>query len=219
MTLSVVRRLPGPARLEAFSDGVLAIVITLLVLEIKVPHIDDPQSAQEALGGLVRLAPKLLGYVLSFLFIAVFWINHHRFFQLIARVDNGLLWLNMLLLLAMSFIPFPTAFVGEYPWNGLALALFGLVLMVAGLAFHLMWRRARSHGLLHADVDVDTVRQAIRRGMVGPALYAVAAIVAFVLPIGAWTLCVSIPIYYALPRHQSQSSPGTSGNHAPQGHL
>lgn len=105
MTGTVARRLPGPARLEAFSDGVLAIVITLLVLEIKVPHLQSPQRAEDALRGLSGLAPKFLGYVLSFIFIAVFWINHHRFFQLIERVDNGLLWLNILLLLAISSRP------------------------------------------------------------------------------------------------------------------
>lgn len=214
MTGTVLHRLPGPARLEAFSDGVLAIVITLLVLEIKVPHLQSPESAEDALRGLFGLAPKFLGYVLSFLFIAVFWINHHRFFQLVERVDNGLLWLNMFLLLAMSFIPFPTALIGEYPWNGMALALFAVALMVAGLSFHLMWRRAKSRRLLHAHVHVDGVQRAIRRGIMGPALYAAAAIVAFILPIGAWILFVCIPIYYALPHRQTESPPETSGQHA-----
>jgi uncharacterized membrane protein len=215
MTGTVLRRLPGPARLEAFSDGVLAIVITLLVLEIKVPHLQSPESAEDALRGLLGLAPKFLGYLLSFLFIAVFWINHHRFFQLVERVDNGLLWLNMFLLLAISFVPFPTAMIGEYPWNGTALALFAVALMVAGLSFHLMWRRAKSRGLLHSHVHVDAVRRAVRRGMVGPALYAVAAIVAFIVPIGSWMLFVGIPIYYALPHRQAASPPETSDNHAP----
>jgi uncharacterized membrane protein len=163
---------------------------------------------------LFGLAPKFLGYVLSFLFIAVFWINHHRFFQLIERVDSGLLWLNTLLLLAVSFIPFPTAFIGEYPWNGTALALFAVALMVAGLSFHLMWRRSKSRGLFHVHVHSDAVQRAVTRGMVGPALYAVAAIVAFILPIGSWILFVSIPVYYALPHRQTESPPETSGNHA-----
>ncbi len=208
MTNTSGPRLPGPARLEAFSDGVLAIVITLLVLEIKVPPLLSPASSGEALDSLVRLGPKFLGYILSFLFIAVFWINHHRFFQLIAQVESGLLWLNMLLLLAMSFIPFPTGFIGEYPWNGTALALFAVALMVAAISFHLMWRRARTAGLFHVHVEGEVVRRAINRGVLGPVLYALAAALAFVVPLGSWLLFVVVPLYYAIPRRTLDSPKG-----------
>lgn len=210
MPQSDSRQLPGPNRLEAFSDGVLAIVITLLVLELKVPHIESTTSATEAFHALLALAPKFLGYVLSFLFVAVFWVNHHRFFQLVGRVDVGLLWLNTLLLLTLSFIPFPTAFIGEYPGNATALALFAVVLMTAGIAFHLMWRRARSKSLFHEHVDDSAVRRAITRGMVGPAMYAVAAILAFLLPAGSWMLFLAIPLYYAFAGMR-RGTPGHTG--------
>lgn len=196
----VARALPGPGRLEAFSDGVLAIVITLLVLELKPPHLVAPDDAGEALAALVALGPKFLSYLLSFVFVAVFWVNHHRFFRLVQRVDSGLLWLNILLLLALSFVPFPTSMIGEYPSNAVGLALFALVLMTAGLAFNWMWRQARSHQLYHAGVSPALVARAAARGLVGPALYALAAVMAFILPSAAWVLFGVIPLFYVLQR-------------------
>jgi uncharacterized membrane protein len=196
MSTSIDRGLPGPARLEAFSDGVLAIAITLLVLEIKVPHLVAPDDAQEALAALVSLAPKFLGYLLSFFFIAVFWVNHHRFFRLIERVDGRLLWLNILLLLALSFIPFPTAMIGEYPSNPTSLALFAVVLMLAGIAFNLMWRQARAQRLFHASVAPVTVSRAVTRGIIGPVAYGLAALAAFVLPATAWAIFIIVPLIY-----------------------
>jgi TMEM175 potassium channel family protein len=190
---------PGPGRLEAFSDGVMAIAITLLVLEIKVPQLEAALSAREALLALAALAPKFLGYLLSFFFIAVFWINHHRFFHLIRHVDTGLLWLNILLLLALSFIPFPTGMIGDYPRNSTALALFAVVLMTAGIAFNLMWRHAEARRLFHDGVSMMLVGRAKARGVVGPVLYALAALLAFVLPAAAWALFIGIPLIYVFP--------------------
>ncbi|HHW86678.1 MAG TPA: DUF1211 domain-containing protein [Chloroflexi bacterium] len=200
MNLQSAASLPGPGRLEAFSDGVLAIVITLLVLELKPPHLVAPDDAREAMTALVALGPKFLSYLLSFFFVAVFWVNHHRFFRLIQQVDTRLLWLNTLLLLALSFVPFPTSMIGEYPGNAAVLALFALVLMIAGLAFNLMWRHARSRRLYHAGVDPAVVARAAARGLVGPALYALAAVLAFVWPPAAWALFGIIPLFYALQR-------------------
>jgi uncharacterized membrane protein len=197
MSPSIDRGLPGPARLEAFSDGVLAIAITLLVLEIKVPHLVAPDDALEALAALAALTPKFLGYLLSFFFIAVFWVNHHRFFRLIERVDGRLLWLNILLLLALSFIPFPTAMIGEYPGNPTCLALFAVVLMLAGIAFNLMWRQARARQLFHAGVAPALVDSAAVRGLIGPVAYGLAAIIAYLLPAAAWAIFILVPLVYA----------------------
>jgi uncharacterized membrane protein len=200
MSTNIDQGLPGPGRLEAFSDGVLAIAITLLVLEIKVPHLAAPADAREALAALTALGPKFLGYLLSFFFIAVFWVNHHRFFRLIGRVDSGLLWLNILLLLALSFIPFPTAMIGEYPSNPASLALFAVVLMLAGIAFNLMWRHARSQQLFSAGVAPAAVGRATARGLIGPVAYGLAAFVAFVAPPAAWALFIAIPLVYMFAR-------------------
>lgn len=192
--------LPGPTRVEAFSDGVLAIVITLLILEIKVPHLEFALDTQESLSALVNLMPKFLGYLLSFVFIAVFWINHHRFFRLIGYVDNGLLWINILLLLALSFIPFPTGWIGEYPQNAVGLALFSLVLMVAGIAFNLMWRYAHKKMLFHDTVSTQVIEQAKKVGLIGPAIYFIAIIFSFILPQVTWILFFVVPFIYAYPR-------------------
>ena len=194
--------LPGPGRVEAFSDGVLAIAITLLVLEIHVPQLVVATSAREAWVALVTLAPKLLSYLLSFLFIAVFWVNHHGFFRLIRHVDVALLWLNIMLLLALSFIPFPTAMIGEYPRNPLALALFSVVLMLAGIVFNLMWRHSESHGLFHSGISLAMVGRATVLGLIGPALYGLAAVVAFVFPLATWALLIVVPLIYTFRGHE-----------------
>lgn len=133
---------------------------------------------------------------LSFFFVAVFWVSHHRFFRLIERVDSGLLWLNVLLLLALSFIPFPTAMIGEYPGNPVSLALFAVVLMLAGIEFNLMWRHARSRQLYHTGVAPATVSRATARGLIGPVAYGLAALVAFVLPPAAWAIFIVVPRVY-----------------------
>jgi uncharacterized membrane protein len=188
-----------PHRLEAFSDGVLAIVITLLVLEIKVPPLPHGAGVAEAASALAALAPKFAAFLLSFLFIAVFWVNHHRFFALVKTVDGGLLWLNNFLLLFLCFVPFPTAFAGDHPWNAAPLALFAAVLLMAGLTFNAMWRYARSRGLFAGTVDAALVGRAARRGLVGPAAYALAGLAAPLAPALSWLGFFLIPAYYALP--------------------
>jgi uncharacterized membrane protein len=200
MSANLDQGLPRPNRLEAFSDGVLAIAITLLVLEIKVPHLAAAADACEALVALVALGPKFLSYLLSFLFIAVFWVNHHRYFRLIRHVDAGLLWLNILLLLALSFIPFPTAMIGEYPRNPTVLALFAVVLMLAGIAFNLMWRHAEGRRLYHEGVPPAAIARAKVRGLIGPVAYGLAAFVAFVWPPAAWAIFIAIPLVYVFGR-------------------
>lgn len=183
-------------RVEAFSDGVLAIVITLLVLEIKIPELPPGSDIQETLRILLKLWPKFASFLLSFLFVAVFWVNHHRFFSLIRSIDWGMLWLNNLLLLFLCFVPFPTGFLGDHPKNPVAVCFFAIVFMLAGVAFNLMWRYARRR--LPGDAAMaEKVRKAIRRGLVGPMAYGSAAILAFVHPLASWVIFFAVPIYYA----------------------
>jgi uncharacterized membrane protein len=196
----------SPGRLTAFSDGVLAIAITLLVLELRVPHLVDELSRREAWEALLVLGPKFGSFVLSFAYLAVFWVNHHHFFDLVDEVDPGLLWLNNLLLLFLCFIPFPTAFIGEYPDNPVALAVFALVMMGAGLVFTLMWPYAHRRGLMRRAVTRKAVKSVVRRGMLGPPLYAFAAIAAFVAPWVAWVVFATAPAYFF---HHSMHRPRT----------
>ena len=189
-------RVRGPERLQAFSDGVFAIALTLLVLEIKVPHLYDAASGPEAWEALRLLAPKFGSFLLSFAYVAVFWVNHHHFFDLIDEVSPGLLWVNNLLLLSMCFIPFPTAFIGDYPSNPLALALFAVVVMGAGIVFTAMWPYAHRRGLMRSSVRKDAVKDVVRSGMMGPPLYAIAALAAFKAPWVAWTVFAAVPVFF-----------------------
>lgn len=193
---SFMKRNPGSGRVEAFSDGVLAIVITLLVLEIKTPHLKDALSQREALETLRLLIPKFGSFVLSFAYVAVFWVNHHHFFDLIVDTDSGLVWLNNLLLFFLCFVPFPTGFIGEYPANPVALALFALVLMSAGVVFTVMWHYAYRRGLMDPSVSKETVKGAVRRGILGPPLYAIAAAGAFAAPWIAWAVFSVVLVFF-----------------------
>ena len=183
-------------RLEAFSDGVLAIVSTLLVLELKIPILQDVFSRQEAWNALHLLLPKFGSFILSFTYIAVFWVNHHHFFDLIVDVNPGLLWLNNLLLLFLCFIPFPTGFIGEYPANPVALGLFAVILMGAGLVFTWMWDYAYRRGLMKPSVRREAAQEAVRKGLLGPPLYGAAAAGAFVAPWIAWGVFAAVLVFF-----------------------
>jgi uncharacterized membrane protein len=113
------------SRVEAFSDGIFAIIITLLVLEIKVPHIHEIHSSAELGKALLGLMPKMISWIISFFTIAVIWVNHHKIFKQVKILDAGIFWWNALLLLWSSFIPFPTAVLGDYPGNQTSIVLYG----------------------------------------------------------------------------------------------
>jgi uncharacterized membrane protein len=120
-------------RLEAFSDGVLAIIITIMVLELAPPHGDD-------LNALSPLIPKFLSYVLSFVFLAIYWNNHHHLWQVVERVNGSILWANLHLLFWLSLIPFVTGWMGENHFSTIPVALYGTVLWFSGLAYYIMVR-------------------------------------------------------------------------------
>jgi uncharacterized membrane protein len=120
-------------RLEAFSDGVIAILITIMVLEFKPP-------AGAGLADLASLMPKLLSYLLSFVFVAIYWNNHHHLFHVVERVDGRVLWANMHLLFWLSLTPFVTAWMGEHHGAPLTVAVYGAVLLASGVAYYLLTR-------------------------------------------------------------------------------
>src|SRR6476619_86854 len=137
---SAMARLSPTTRVEAFSDGVMAIAITLLVLEVKVPH-ESPLIA-----GLLHLWPSYLAYLASFFTIGVIWLNHHAFFGRVRHIDHELHWYNLALLLGVSFLPFPTAVLAEHVAHGgwdarVAAAFYGLVGVIMTIPWVLMWRR------------------------------------------------------------------------------
>jgi len=191
--------LEGTGRIEAFSDAVIAIVLTLLVLELRVPEIRELTNAG-AFAAIVGLAPKLIGFFVSFLTVAIFWVNHHHFFHPVAKSDGPLLWHNNHLLFWITVIPFATAFIGDYPLIPLVVALYGLVLFMAALAFTLMLRYVffRS-ALLPESVTPKTRKEELRHALIGVIVYGVSMGVALVYPVLAIIIFIIVPLYYFLP--------------------
>src|SRR5512139_1116082 len=142
----------GKARLEAFSDGVIAIIITIMVLELKVPHGED-------LAALVPLVPVFLSYVLSFLYVGIYWNNHHHMLHTVKTVSGGVLWANLHLLFWLSLFPFATGFMGENHFAATPSALYGVVLLCAALSYTILQaaiiRAQGKDSLLHAAVGSD----------------------------------------------------------------
>jgi uncharacterized membrane protein len=167
------------ARLEAFSDGVLAIAITLLILEVRV-------DAHKPLGvALAEAMPHILAYVATFLQIGIMWANHHTLFRSIARIDQLLLLSNLLLLGVVSFLPFPTGLIAEHLTGTdgrLAMLLYGGTLTAAAAAFNLIWQRASRSGLLVAGISKEFRRDVSRRYLLGLLAYAIATAAALIQP-------------------------------------
>ena len=214
---AVAKRTPGPsvavvrihsvgsdtARIEAFSDGVFAIAITLLIIEVHVPA----REHAETLGHeLLRIWPSYLGYLTSFLTIGVMWINHHYVFELIDRVDRTMLLLNTLLLMLIAFVPFPTAVLAQFIETGGARAaavLYGATLTLTALTYFAWWRYASAGRRLMAEQVPDEVIDDITRAYTpGALLYGGAALVAFVQPWVSAALYLGIALFYALPLAQ-----------------
>lgn len=198
-------------RIEAFSDGVFAIAITLLVLEIRVPP--APEGVAGAAGAvrltaaLRQLWPSYLGFVMSFTTIGIMWANHHNIFKLVRRSDPAFVGLNTLLLLCVSFLPFPTGVLAEYlrvPAERTTAALvYGGTLTVTAVVFNALWLYASRWGdLLGADVDAHKVRTITRRFMPGAPLYLAATLLSL------WSVTASLVVHgllaalYVLPERR-----------------
>ena len=166
-------------RVVFFSDAVFAIVITLLVLELKVPHLTE-HSESALRHALVELFPRVIGFVVSFLIIGLMWIEHHRIFRYIEDYDGGLLWRNLLLLLCVSFVPFPTALFSENFWSRTAFILYTASFGGVATAKLLIWRHAAKANLLRKDVSPALERRIARRSLAVPLACALAIVLAFV---------------------------------------
>jgi len=185
-------------RVEAFSDGIFAILVTLLILEIRVPHIDNLNSAPELLGSIRALTPKFISWVISFLTICIIWMNHHRLFEMFKGINVGLFWLNVHVLLWVCFVPFPTALIGDYPHNPLAVAFYGLVMFFIGIAFVL----TRLYGLknkelLKETVSIETYKRGITFSFIfGPVFYLVGAVLSWVNTYLSFGVYFFIALYF-----------------------
>lgn len=190
-------------RLEAFSDGVLAIIITIMVLEMKVPHSAD-------LASLRPLIPVLLSYLLSFVFLGIYWNNHHHMMQVAERVNGPSLWANLHLLFWLSLIPFVTSWMGENHFAGTPVAMYGVVLIGAGIAYFILTRT-----LLGCHTNDSPLARALGRDLKGKlsiVIYAIAVLLALVNRWIAFGLYILVAVVWLVPdrrmeRHISAHHP------------
>lgn len=192
-------------RMETFSDGVFAIAITLLVLGIAVP------GSTGGLGSaLLRLWPSYVAYGVSFLVIGAIWVNHHAMFRHVVRADGMLMLLNLLQLMVVAFLPFPTAVLARAFSRGadeaLASAFYGGTLTVFGVLVNVTWHyAAHRHRLLDSALTPDEARRIGRRFVVGPLGYAVATLVALAFPPAALAVFLLLDAFYLWPRKQARA--------------
>jgi uncharacterized membrane protein len=180
----------GSNRLEAFSDGVIAIIITIMVLEMKVPHGGD-------LAALSPLLPVFVSYVLSFVYLGIYWNNHHHFMHAVNKVNGAILWANLHLLFWLSLIPFVTGWMGENHFAALPVALYGTNLFMAAMAYHILqWQVLKTHGsnsLLARAIGGDI------KGKISPVIYLVAIVAAFYRPWIAGGLYGLVALMWLVP--------------------
>jgi uncharacterized membrane protein len=186
-------------RLLAFSDGVIAIIITIMVLELKAPHGADWSD-------LAKLAPVFLSYVLSFTFVAIYWNNHHHLLYTLSRVNGLILWANTHLLFWLSLIPFATAWAGENPFAPVPTAVYGVAFLMPGCAYYLLVR-----AILRVEGPQSTLARAIGRDVKGKGsvvLYAAGIVIAFVEPRGAIAIYLAVALMWLIPDRRIERTVG-----------
>jgi uncharacterized membrane protein len=176
--------------MEAFSDGVIAILITIMVLELGVPHGTD-------LAALGPLAPVLLAYVLSFVNLGIYWNNHHHLLQAVSHVDGRVLWANLHLLFWLSLVPVGTGWIGENDFAAVPMSAYGVILLMAAFAYFLLVRALIAREGRHSTIAVAIGRDV--KGLVSPALYAIAIPVALVAPFVAFAIYVAVAVIWFVP--------------------
>lgn len=177
-------------RLEAFSDGVLAIIITIMVLEMKVPHGADFRALQP-------IIPVFLSYILSFVFLAIYWNNHHHLMQTVEKVSGGILWANMHLLFWLSLVPFTTGWMGENGFARNPVALYGMVLLGAGIAYYILVRK-----IIARQGNNSMLKKAIGKDIKGKAsvvFYTFGIVVSFFNQWVAGSLYVVVALMWLIP--------------------
>ncbi|MBP6020293.1 MAG: DUF1211 domain-containing protein [Burkholderiaceae bacterium] len=180
----------GKGRLEAFSDGVIAIIITIMVLELKAPHGIDFDAIKP-------LLPNFLSYVLSFIYVGIYWNNHHHLLQTVKRVSGSVLWANLNLLFWLSLFPFTTAWMGDNHFASLPSAAYGFVLLMAAIAFYILQRC-----IIAVDGESSLLKRAIGsdwKGKLSPVLYLIAMPASFVAHWLAQLIYVAVAIMWIVP--------------------
>lgn len=180
----------GKTRLEAFSDGVMAIIITIMVLELKVPH-------GEQIEALAPLIPVFFSYVLSFVYVGIYWNNHHHMLHTVHRVSGPILWANLHLLFWLSLFPFATGWMGENHFAAMPSAVYGVVLFMAAVAYWIL-----EQAIITAQGSDSVLRSALGsdwKGKISPLMYAAAVMLAFWSPALAQGLYVLVALIWLIP--------------------
>jgi len=186
----------GKGRLEAFSDGVLAIIITIMVLEMKVPH-------GASLSDLLPILPVFLSYVLSFVYVGIYWNNHHHMLHTSTNVTGAMLWANLHLLFWLSLFPFATGWMGQNHFAAVPTALYGVVLLMAAIAYYLLER-----AIIRAQEPDSILKKAIGRdlkGKLSPVVYVVAIVATLVSPYISEALYVGAALLWLIPDRRIES--------------
>jgi len=178
-------------RLEAFSDGVIAIIITIMVLELKVPH--DP-----TMEGLYPLLPVFLSYILSFINVGIYWANHHHLLHTVGKVNGGTIWANMHLLFWLSIMPFATAWMGENHFETLPVAFYGVDLLLCGVAYYILQITIARHNSMNDSLKVAMKKQS-RKGIISLVIYSIAVPAAFYNPLISATAYTCSAIMWLIP--------------------
>ena len=190
----------GKTRLEAFSDGVIAIIITIMVLEMRAPHGTDVASLRPVL-------PIFLSYVLSFVHVGIYWNNHHHLLHTARHVSGGVLWGNLHLLFWLSLVPFVTAWMGENHFEQRPVALYGLVLMMSGIAYYIL-----TLTLIACHGPESALRAAVGReakGAASVAIYAAAIFLSFVNRWIAVSLYIAVALWWLIPDRRIERTAST----------
>jgi uncharacterized membrane protein len=197
-------------RFEAFSDGVFAFAITLLILGIVLPEFKNPPPSEAQLAhALVRLWPNLLAYAMSFAVIGILWQNHHALFRLVHHVDRSTIYWNLVLLGVTAFIPFATSTLGAYPTMRPAAFLYGLTLTSSATAINLMLAHLVRSGAFAPHVSRATIRQTFVAYRVAWTTYGIATLMALVAPVLSFALYLLIVVYFLIPRGVDTDLEGT----------
>lgn len=178
-------------RMETFSDGVFAIIITILVLELKIPHTEAIHTEKELIEKLISLAPIFFSWLISFLIIAAFWLHHHNLLRMATQADYGMVWINNLFLLSISLIPFPSSLMGSYANYPIAVASFGIVMAISSFLLLILYRYIAKN-YLKPEYDFKSVQKNTQKA-------AILAPIFYIIAIGsAWVNCTITYIIYAI---------------------
>ena len=192
-------------RVEAFTDGVLAIIITILVLELDMPEMPESANGSEFISILPELMPQLISYLVSFLVVAIYWVNHHSFFHRLSSTNHTLIWLNVHFLFWVSLIPFPTGHMGEHPFSIMANVILAAVFFMGSLSFKMM----SSYSMFGSNICQDSLQHEEKKRIariewIGPILYATAIGIAFIDTRISILLMIVTPLVYFIPAREKK---------------